>query len=577
METRTLDQSKQEKKHWFWHAIWLCLPLYFDVLLASFIINLFALVGPLFTMNVYDRVVPNNAKETLWVLAIGTLLVTLFDTLLKFLRAYLTEIAAKKSDMLISARIFEKLLNLRIDSAPKNVGAFASSLREYDAIRNFLTSSVMLVVIDLPFTVILLAVVYMLAGRIIIVPITMMILILLYALIIRTPLYASIVANFENASRKNSLVVETVNSLSDIKQLNSGKLFQNRWEGLTASMAAKAVISRLFQTSVSTLTGALIQINTIVTVIMGVYMISNREMTMGALIATMILSSKIIAPVGQLVALISSWNQTRLSFDSLKDIMAREEEDNRPELIKKNRLDGTIEFKDMTFSYPGSDKIALKDVNFKINKGEKVIILGRMGAGKSTIHKLLMGYYRPKEGRILIDGLDINELNMASYRALLNYVPQDFYLFSGTVRENILLGAEPPEDKVWVRAISAGGLENLLQTSPRGLDSFVLERGQNLSGGQRQGIAIARTFLRSGDLVLLDEPTNSMDPNTELQVKTFIRNELKDKTMIMTTHKHTMLDLADRVMIVDGGKIVFDGNLEAFKKAFIREAPAKND
>lgn len=575
METRALDQSRQEKKHWFWHAIWLCLPIYFDVLVASFIINVFALVGPLFTMNVYDRVVPNNAIETLWVLAIGTLLVTFFDALLKFLRAYLTEIAAKKSDRLISAGIFAKLLNLRIESAPKNVGVFASSLREYDSIRNFLTSSVMLVVIDIPFTVILLAVVYMLAGKIIIVPIAMMLLILLYALIIRTPLYASIAANFENASKKNSLVVESVNGLTDIKQLNAGKIFQNKWENITAAMASKAVISRLFQTSVSSLTGVLIQINTILTVIMGVYMISNREMTMGALIAIMILSSKIIAPVGQLVALISSWNQTQISFDSLKDIMAREEEDNRPELITKDKLDGVIEFKDVTFSYPNADKLALKDINFKINKGEKVIVLGRMGAGKSTIHKLLMGFFRPKEGRILIDGLDINELNMASYRALVNYVPQDFYLFSGSVRENILMGAETTEDKVWVRAITAGGLENFLQSSPRGLDSFVLERGQNLSGGQRQGIAIARTFLRSGELVLLDEPTNSMDSNTEVQVKHFIRDELKDKTMIMTTHKHTMLDLADRVMIIDGGKIVFDGSLENFKKSFMREVPSK--
>lgn len=572
----TEDLKQNNKKgHWFWRAIWLCMPIYFDVIVASFIINIFALVGPLFTMNVYDRVVPNNAVETLWVLAIGTLLVSIFDAILKFIRAYLTEIAAKRSDMMISSRIFEKILNLRVESAPKNVGAFSSCLREYDSIRNFLTSSVMLVVIDLPFTAILLGVSYMLAGKIIIVPITMMCLIVLYAIIIRTPLHASLAANFENASRKNSLVVETVNGLCDIKQLNSGALFQNKWESITAAMSSRAIISRLFQTSVSSLTAVLIQINTILTVVMGVYMISNREMTMGALVAIMILSSKIIAPVGQLVALVSSWNQTQISFNSLKDIMSREEEDSRPELISKNSLEGEIEFKDVTFAYPNSDRIALKNVSFKIKKGEKVIVLGRMGAGKSTIQKLLMGFFKPKEGRILIDGLDINELNMADYRKLINYVPQDFYLFSGTIRDNITMADKNADDKSLLRAINAGGLENLLQSCPRGLDTFIMERGQNLSGGQRQGIAVARSFVKSGDLVLLDETTKSMDVNTEAQVRGFLKDNLKGKTMIMTTHKHSMLDLADRIMIIDGGKLVFDGSLESFKKAFMKEVAPK--
>lgn len=571
----SIQSNEKTNKHWFWYAIWLCIPIYLDVLVASFIINLFALVGPLFTMNVYDRVVPNNATETLWVLAIGTLIVTIFDAVLKFLRSWLTEIAAKKSDILISARIFEKVLNLRIEEAPKNVGAFASCLREYDSIRNFLTSSVILVLIDLPFTFILLSVVYSLAGKIVIVPVVMMALILIYALIIRTPLYASIAANFDNASKKNSLVIETINGLSDIKQFDSARLFQNKWENVTVAISSRAIISRLLQTSVPTLTGALIQLNTILTIVMGVYMISSHEMTMGALIAIMILSSKIIAPVGQLVGLISSWNQTAISFNSIKNIMEKSEEDCRSELIKKDSIDGNIEFRDVTFCYPNSDKVALKNVSFKIKKGEKVIILGRMGAGKSTIHKLLMGFYKPKEGRIFIDNLDLNELNLARYRSLINYVPQDFYLFSDSIRGNITMAVADIDDKSLLRAVNAGGLENLLQSCPRGLDSFIQERGQNLSGGQRQGIAIARAFIKNGFMVLLDEPTSSMDTNTEAEVKSFIKKELKDLTMIMTTHKHSMLDLADRVMIVDGGKLVFDNSLEEFKKAFMKEVTSK--
>lgn len=557
------------KGHWFWRAIKLCLPIYFDVILASFVISVFALVGPLFTMNVYDRVVPNNAVDTLWVLAIGTIVVTVFDAILKFLRTYFTEIAAKKSDLLISARIFEKVMNLRMEEAPRNIGSFASNLREYDSIRNFLTSSVLLIVVDLPFTVILLWVVYYLAGKIVLVPMSMMFLMLLYALIIRGPLYSSIAANYENSSRKNSLVVETLSGLQDIKQLNSSSFFQGKWEQIVASIAGKGIISRMISTSVSTLTGVLIQMNTVLTIIVGVYMIAENEMTMGALIAIMILSSKIIAPVGQLVGLISSWDQTRIAYDSLRNIMGKAEEaDSSKPLIRRSNFFGEIEFREVSFSYPGSEVKAINQLSCKIKPGEHVAILGKMGAGKSTIHRLLLDFFRPQEGRVLIDNIDLAELSPIQLRNHIIYVPQDFYLFSGTLRENILMRAPYVDGNTLLAAIQAGGLENFIQSSPRGIDTFIQERGANLSGGQRQGVAIARAFLTDASIVLLDEPANSMDGNTEQQVKEHLRKRIAGKTMIMTTHKHSMLDLVERIMVLDNGRLVFDGNKEAFFKAF---------
>lgn len=561
-------QKRSGKNHWFWHAIKLCTPIYFDVILASFVISLFALVGPLFTMNVYDRVVPNNALETLWVLGIGAIVVTIFDTILKFLRTYFTEVAAKKSDVLISSRIFQKILNLKMKEAPKNIGALASSLREYDAIRNFLTSSVMLVIVDLPFTAILLTVVYYLAGKIVLVPITMMSIIAIYALLVRKPIHHSVASNYEDASRKNSLVVETLGGLTDIKHLNSAGLFQGKWEAVVSAIAEKSIVARLISSTVGNLTGALIQMNTVLTVIMGVYMIKDHQMTMGALIAIMILSSKIIAPVGQLVGLISSWDQTLLSFESIKAIMQKEEEDSDRELIFKNSFNGDIEFQGVSFAYPDSEKEALSDVTFKVKKGEKVAILGRMGAGKSTINRLVMGFYSPTKGRVLLDGIDVNELSKVQMRSHINFVPQDFTLFAGTIRENLLLGNPAAGEQELIRATAASGLNHLIQASPRGLDSLIQEKGQNLSGGQRQSIVIARAFVKDGAMALLDEPTSSMDSNTEAMVKHNLRVLLKDKTMLLTTHKNSMLELVNRILVLDAGRLVFDGTPQQFNEAF---------
>ncbi len=565
------ESGIDRSNHWFWHAIRLCLPVYFDVIIASFIISIFALVSPLFTMNVYDRVVPNNATETLWVLGIGTIVVTFFDSILKFIRTYYIELAARKSDRLISARIFAKILNLRMEEAPRNIGAFASCLREYDSIRNFLTSSVLLVVVDLPFTAILLLVVYYLAGQVVLVPIVMMLAIITYALLVRRPLYKSIAANYEDSARKNSLVVETLGGLSDIKQLNSAGIFQGRWEALVAAIAGKSIVTRIISTSVGNLTGILIQLNTVFTIIVGVYMIRDHQMSMGALIAVMILSSKIIAPVGQLVGLISSWDQTQLSFASLRDVMQKEEENSRQDLISKSSYNGDIEFCDVTFTYPGAEHPALKNFSCKFKQGEKVIILGRMGAGKSTLNRLLMGFFKPQQGRILIDGLDLQELSLAQFRNQVNYVAQDFSLFSGTIRENLLMGAPTADDRAILTAIAISGLAPLLQASPRGLDTHILERGQNLSGGQRQSIALARAFVRDGAIALLDEPTNSMDGNSETQVKNTLRQLLRNKTMLLTTHKHSLLDLAERILVIDAGKLIFDGNQEAFRNAFVKK------
>lgn len=575
--SKTFDYSEREKKsvktyegHWLISAIRSSWPIYLDVLIASAVINIFALVSPIFTMNVYDRVVPNNATETLWVLGIGVLVVFFFDALLKFLRTWFIEIAAKKTDIIISSRLFSQVMNLKMEHSPRNVGSFASNLREFDAVRNFLTSSVVLTLVDLPFTLLLLGVVYYLGGKMVLVPIAIMVMIVLYALLIKGPLYRSVASSFDASGRKNAVTIESLSGMEDIKFLNATGSFQWKWEQVVAELAKIGIKSRLLSASMSTLTGFLMQVETVVIVIMGVYMIRDQEMTMGALIAIVMLSSRAMSPIGQLVALLSGYDQTRVAYQSTNEIMQRPSEMVSYESVKKSSIEGEIELKDVVFTYPGSDKSAVNGVSFKIKPGEKVALLGRTGSGKSTVNKLITGLYKPQSGAVFIDGIEVSQYGPANLRSNINYVSQNFTLFSGTLRENIIFKAPYADDETIIKAAYAGGLEEYIKSNSRGLDAMLQERGANLSGGQRQGVAIARAFLLDAPIVLLDEPTNSMDGTIEGTVKENLKERIGNRTLILVTHKNNLLDMVDRVIVLDEGKKCFDGAKEDFFRQFMR-------
>lgn len=567
-DNRGKDSLELGEGHWLFSAIKISWPIYLDVLIASAIINMFALISPIFTMNVYDRVVPNNAIETLWVLAIGVFIVFAFDATLKLVRTHFIETAAKKTDIIISSRLFMQVMNLRMENAPKNVGAFASNLREFDSVRNFLTSSVVLTLVDLPFTIFLMAAVYYLAGKIVIIPIVITSLIILYGLIIKTPLYKSIADIFEGTARKNSVIIETLSGLEDIKFLNATGSFQYKWEKVVAELAGKGIKTRLISASMSTFTGVMMQLETVLIVIAGVYMIQAQQMTMGALIAVVMISSRILGPVAQFVGLLSGFDQTRVAYQSTNEIMMRPAEIAKKETVKKHEFAGQIEFIDVDFTYPDNENATLKNLSFKINKGEKVAIIGRTGSGKTTIQKLVAGLYKATSGSILIDSLEINQLSLPMLRKNLSYVSQNFTLFSGSLRENILYKAPYADDRMLLQAAVIGGLENMIRSHPRGIDAHVQERGGNLSGGQRQGVAIARAFIAQAPIILLDEPTNSMDGTTEAIVKAHLKRLIENKTTILTTHKNSMLALVNRVIVIDEGKKVFDGSRDDFFKHF---------
>lgn len=567
-EERSNFIQKQHKKHWFWDTLKLSWPIYKDVLLASLLVNLFVLASPLFTMNVYDRVIPNNATETLFVFAIGVVTVYILDSFLKFFRTRMLEIAAKKSDVVMSSIIFEKVLDLKMAMHPKSVGSFASNIRDFDAIRSFLTNATMAVIIDLPFAVIFLLVIYYIGGPIVIIPMVMMLIILIFALIIRKPLERSIESTHEASARKNGILIESLHNIETIKTQGMSGQVQWQWEESVGEIAKKSLYSRLLSSSVPTVTGLFVQLTTVFIVIYGVFMIKDLELTMGGLIGIVILASRTVAPMGQVAALLTNYSDAKSAYDIINTItsqpMERSAEHN---FIQRDTFKGKIEFKNVTFSYPESELPALKDVSFVINPGEHVGIIGRIGSGKSTIEKLILKLYDPDEGSILIDDVDIAQIDPARLRKFIGYVSQDIILFRGTVKDNILYRAPTTSDEKLLKVAHLSGVDEFIKRHPLGYNMPVGERGQGLSGGQKQSIGIARALISDAPLMLLDEPTNALDQLSESQLMGHFAEAFLGKSLVLVTQKLALLAATPRVIVMHEGKVYLDGTRESVLKA----------
>lgn len=554
----TLDLKGQ--RHWFWSTLGLSKTLYYDAILASILINLFVLATPLFTMNVYDRVIPNNAQETLMVFTIGVITVFILDASLKFLRAYFLEIAAKKSDIIMSSIIFEKVLDLKMASHPKSVGSFANNLKSFDSIRGFLANATLSVLIDFPFAILFLAIIFYIAGNLVLAPILIMLLILIYALNVRKPLQESIESTYEAASKKNGILIESLQNIETIKTQSLAGVTQWTWEESTGEIANKSLKSKLLSTSIPNLTGFLVGLNTVLVIVVGVYKIQEFELTMGGLIATMILSGRAIAPMGQIAALITNYEDAKTSYKMLNEILNQPLE--RPlskEFVKRPSLKGNIEFRNVTFKYPDSDAYALKNVSFTINEGEKVSIIGRIGSGKSTIAKLILKLYEPQSGSILIDGIDISQIDPADLRQKIGYVPQDIHLFKGTIKNNILGSYKFVDDEWMLECSRLSGTDEFVRLHPMGYEMPIGERALGLSGGQRQSVGIARALIGDFNIFLFDEPTNAMDQTSELNVLNNLKTVIQDKTLLLVTQKMNLLDLTNRVIVMHNGEKFLDG------------------
>ena len=550
---------RHEEKHWFWDTLKYSKNIYIDVFAASFLINLFILATPLFTMNVYDRVVPNNAVDTMWVLAVGVIVVYLFDLLLKFLRAYFLENAAKKSDIIMSSLIFEQVMNLKMAVRPRSVGSFANNLKDFESIRSFFTASTLSAMIDLPFALIFLIVVYIIGGWLVFIPIAGAAVILLYSLAIEKPLRESVESTYEAAAHKNAILIESLTGIETIKALGLSGQSQWRWEEATGEIAKKGLKSRILSSSLTSFVNFMIQINSVALIIGGVYAIQERELSMGGLIAVMMLGSRMLAPMGQVASLIANYEQTKTAYGVLEQIMSLPvERSPSQKFIERSTYRGTIEFKNVTFTYPGSNKPALDGVSFTIRSGEKVGIIGANGSGKSTIEKLILGLYEPDQGSILIDGIDINQIDPADLRRNIAYVPQEILLFQGSVKDNITARVPDAEDEAIIKAAAMSGVDTFVNAHPMGYDMPVHERGEGLSGGQRQAIGVARALLLPSPILLMDEPSNAMDSANEARLIATLKEVSRGVTLLMVSHKQNLLELTERFILLDNGRVVLD-------------------
>lgn len=558
--SRTL-QLKQ--KHWFWSTIKLSIPIYKDVLWASLLINLFVLATPLFTMNVYDRVIPNNAQETLMVFTIGVVAVYIIDFVLKLVRGYLLELAGKKSDIIMSSIIFEKVLDLKLAQHPASVGSFASNLKDFESVRSFFTTATMTALIDLPFAIIFLAVILYIGGHIVFVPLVTMLLILSYALFIRKPLQESIESSHEASAKKNAILIETLQNIETVKTMRMNGKMQWLWEESTGEIAEKNLKSRLLSSSIPNVTNFFIQLNTVFVVVLGVYLIKEFELTMGGLIAVVILTSRTVAPMGQAAALISNYSDAKTSYTTLNEIVQKEAE--RPaghEFVERPRFQGKIEFKNVSFNYPGTEVAALTNVSFVIHPGEKVALIGRIGSGKSTIAKLILKLYEPTSGTILIDDIDLTQIDPADMRRYTSYVPQDIHLFKGTIKDNIISSEQHPDVLDVIYAAEVSGVEEFVRSHPLGYDLPIGERGYGLSGGQKQSVGIARALMQRSSVMIMDEPSNAMDQTSESMLLARLKEALKDQTLLLITQKYSLLDMTERIIVMHQSKVLLDGKKE---------------
>jgi ATP-binding cassette subfamily C protein LapB len=558
-----MDLLGFEGKHWFWGTMKMVAGTYRNVFIASLLINFFVIATPLYTMNVYDRVVPNGAIDTLWVLSIGIIAIYGIDLTLKFIRSYMLEVAGKKSDIIMSSIIFEKVMDLKMSAMPKSIGSFANVLKEFESIRNFMTSSTITILIDIPFVIIFLVTINQIAGSMVFIPIVTMLAIQIYTITLKGRVESSIKHTYKANSNKNGVLIESLASIETLKTMGATGYAQWKWEEATGNIAEKSIKTKFLTASISSVTSFVVQLNTVAMMIFGVYMITNNNLTMGGLIAAVIISTRAIAPMGQLASLFAQYHHTKTAYAAINRIMELPAE--HPEgkkFVQRTEFKGNIELRNVSFFYPETSKAALIDVSTNIKSGEHVGIIGKIGSGKSTIQKLLLGLHYCDEGSIFIDGIDIKQLDPAELRKNIAYVPQDITLFSGTVRENLIYRAPHATDEAILHAAEISGVSSFVNKHPLGFDMPVGERGSMISGGQRQSIAIARAIMLDSPIVILDEPTNAMDSTTEAMVIRNLKESLRDKTIILVTHKTSVLSLADRVLVMEDGKLAIDGSKE---------------
>lgn len=567
-DKRAEDTIKRSHGHWFWSVIKENRNIYRSVIFASLLINLFALAMPIFVMNVYDRVVPNDAFSSLFALTAGIFLVLTIELVLKVMRVWFIDLAANRADVKISSNIIRRALGMKMKDKPQASGSFVSNIQSFESIRGFIGSLSVTTLVDIPFVLFFLVIIALINVYLAIPVVIAGVVVLLYSLFSQAKLKELSEVGMQAGAMRNANVYESVSSLETIKTFNAQHKVQNQWEKSTIFISRNAARMRLLASSITNAASYMQQLASISVIVIGVFLISEQMISQGGLIAAYLLSARALAPVSQAAGLLSQFHHSSTAMDSLEGIMGRETERyDDAEAVSKAYIEGDIEFNNVSFQYPDVNSDILSHVNLSIKAGEKVAVLGRNGSGKSTLARLILGLYQPTRGHVLLDNVDMNQLNPNLVRRHIAYVPQEPSLLFGTLKDNLLLADATADNNDLIRVTNEVGLGGLVKQHPDGFNMQVGERGSNLSGGQRQAVAIGRALVSEPSVLLLDEPTGMLDHASEAKIKAHLKQVTADKTLLMITHKMTMLDLVDRVVVMDNGKVVADGPKETVLEA----------
>ena len=552
------------RKNWFLIYISNQKKYYLQAILASIFINIFALITSVYIMVVYDRIIPNNAISSLISIIVGVLFVISMDFSMKMLRGYFLDMAGKQIDSSSSSDIFQKIVGYDLSKAPKFSGELVSVVREFETFREFFNSITLTSLVDFPFIIVFLTVMYGIGGNIAFVPGLVVPIVIIFGLLIQPMLRQISEDSQQNGQAKQTVLGEMINGLETVKTVSGGTILKKRWMNAVDAQSKTSIKSRIFTQLALNFAGIGQQLSQVGIIGFGVLAVSSGDLSMGALIACTILSGRTLAPLGQIGGLMGRLNSAKAAYHSVTKFML---EASREEVAKdyfpRGQIEGSIEFSHVNFSYSDDSQIIFNDLNLKINSGEKVAIIGKIGSGKTTILKLILGLYQPNNGSMLIDGANIQQIRPDDIRRQFGVVMQNTYLFSGSIRDNIGFGLDKISTDEIDEAANISGVSDFTKLMSNGLDYQLSEGGKDLSGGQRQAIALARAIVRKPAVILLDEPTSAMDLTSERAIIRNLKSYFNKQTLVVVTHRMSLLQLVDRVIAVDDGKITVDGSRES--------------
>lgn len=561
-DVRVDQYIRPYRRNWFWNIALRDWRSYSDVVLAAFVVNVLALAGVIFSMQIYDRVVPAKSEPTLWVLFGGVAIAILFELLLRLARSRISDVIGKRADLQISDLVFGRALRIRNDARSKSTGTFIAQIRELDSVRELITSTTLTAVTDLPFVLLFMVVIYFIGGSLAIVPLAALPLLILPGVLAQRPLARLSNEGMRESAIRNALLVEAVEGIEDIKLLRAESRFQNRWNQMHGVSADIALKQRTIVNRLMTWTQEVQSIVYVTVLLVGCYRVMEGDMTTGALVGTSILASRMMAPLAQISGVFSRWQHAKVARKSLDELMKRPvDQPEHSRQLHRPVLRGHYDLQGIQFRYcEDAKKSALNIAQLKFKAGERVALLGRIGSGKSTLLNLLAGMHRPQEGAVRLDDLDLSLIDPADVRRDVGLLAQNARLFFGTLRENLTLGRPLATDEEILQALAMVGMDGFVQSQPAGLDYLILEGGVGLSGGQRQCLLLARTLIRQPHVVLLDEPTASLDEVSERHIINQIEQWLDHRTLVVATHRASILKWVDRIIVLDGGRVVMDGS-----------------